>query len=136
MNHEWISTPMSDPAERLNLNDSLPAAKWARAKRREQALAWREGAHWMILATPLKKRPKPTGKVTVTVLFGTSRPNQRRDPSNWVLTAKHIVDGLTDAGLWPDDDKHHVYVAEPEFTNTIRDRHFAVKLSWEGPDAE
>ncbi len=136
MTREWVSQPMPDPAARLNLNDSMPATKWARAKRRDEAQAWREGAHWMILATPPKRRPKPTGRVTVTVLFGTARPNQRRDPSNWGPTAKHIVDGLTDAGLWPDDDKHHVYVAEPEFTNTIRDRFYAVKLSWEDTDAQ
>ena len=43
--------------------------------------------------------------ITVTI----SWPDRiRRDPANYTLTAKPIVDGLVDAGLLPDDDHEHV----------------------------
>ena len=38
----------------------------------------------------------------------------RRDLSNYVGTVvKAVVDGLVDAGVWPDDDGRHVRVVEP-----------------------
>lgn len=41
-------------------------------------------------------------------------PQQRkRDPSNWFGTVKPIIDGFTDARLWPDDDETHVALLEP-----------------------
>lgn len=33
---------------------------------------------------------------------------RRRDPANWAPTAKAVVDGLVDAGLFLDDDAKHV----------------------------
>lgn len=32
----------------------------------------------------------------------------RRDPHNWVPTAKAVLDGMVDAGVFPDDDHKHV----------------------------
>ena len=37
-----------------------------------------------------------------------TRQNRTRDITNWMPTAKACVDGLTDAGLWLDDDDAHV----------------------------
>jgi hypothetical protein len=34
--------------------------------------------------------------------------NRRRDPGNWAPTAKAIVDGMVDAGLFPDDNAKYV----------------------------
>jgi hypothetical protein len=39
--------------------------------------------------------------------------NRRRDPHNWFPTIKPIVDGLVDAGLWPDDTPEWVRCTEP-----------------------
>jgi crossover junction endodeoxyribonuclease RusA len=33
---------------------------------------------------------------------------RKRDPNNWADTAKAVVDGLVDAGLFPDDDPRYV----------------------------
>ena len=42
--------------------------------------------------------------------------NGRRDMSNYVSTVvKSVVDGLVDAGVWPDDNFRHVRVIEPSF---------------------
>lgn len=37
----------------------------------------------------------------------------RRDPHNYFATVKPIVDGLVDAGAWPDDTPAHVTTVEP-----------------------
>lgn len=34
--------------------------------------------------------------------------NRRRDPANWNLTAKPVIDGLVDAGIFPDDTPRYV----------------------------
>lgn len=39
--------------------------------------------------------------------------SRRRDPHNYHPTIKAIIDGLVDAGLWPDDTPQWVSVAEP-----------------------
>lgn len=41
--------------------------------------------------------------------------NRRRDPHNYYPTIKSIVDGLTDANLWPDDTSKYVETREPVF---------------------
>ena len=40
---------------------------------------------------------------------------RRRDPHNYYPTIKAIVDGLVDAGLWPDDTPEYVSTTEPTF---------------------
>lgn len=37
----------------------------------------------------------------------------RRDPHNFFVTVKHVVDGLVDAGVWPDDTPDWVTTTEP-----------------------
>jgi len=43
------------------------------------------------------------------------RDARRRDPHNLYPTIKAIVDGLTDAGCWPDDTPEYVTTHEPTF---------------------
>lgn len=38
---------------------------------------------------------------------------RRRDPHNYFPTVKPVVDGLIDAGLWPDDTPEWVTTTEP-----------------------
>jgi Holliday junction resolvase RusA-like endonuclease len=86
----------------LSLNDRLHWSKRASITRH-----WRSAAHWAAIRTgPM------AGPCLVNVTF-VVKVNRRRDPSNLIATVKAIVDGLTDAGLWPDDDSSHVSVAEP-----------------------
>lgn len=46
------------------------------------------------------------------------RDKRRRDPHNYYPTIKAIVDGLVDAGLWPDDTPDFVSTREPSFAVT------------------
>lgn len=41
--------------------------------------------------------------------------SRSRDPHNWYPTVKPIIDGLVDAGLWPDDNADLVSTTEPTF---------------------
>lgn len=47
------------------------------------------------------------GKVHVTA-YVQYPTNQRADPGNAIPTVKPLLDGLTDAGLWADDDSTHL----------------------------
>lgn len=44
------------------------------------------------------------------------RDSRRRDPHNYSSTClKAVIDGLVQAGLWPDDNPDHVTTREPAF---------------------
>lgn len=108
-----ISFPL--PARPWSVNERLHWSKAAaltsawRHATHAHALSWRNknGAAW----DAHQGRP---GLVCVMIPF---RDNRRRDPHNYSATVvKAIVDGLVDAGLWPDDTADWVTVADPTFT--------------------
>lgn len=81
------------PRDMLNANDRL---HWARKARRTAEL--RTAAAWSAKnLTPVDR------KQHVVVTFHFTNRN-RRDVSNWSPTAKAILDGITDAGVWADDN--------------------------------
>jgi crossover junction endodeoxyribonuclease RusA len=98
-------TTITVPAasQRLSLNDR----RHYRAAAKLTA-EWRRNAHTAANIARLE----PHGPSLVQVVFPV-RTNARRDPSNLMPTVKAIVDGLTDAGTWPDDDSRHVAILEP-----------------------
>jgi crossover junction endodeoxyribonuclease RusA len=76
--------------------------------------AWRQAAGWAAIAAlggRADGRALPPAEVIVILPV---RGDIRRDPHNWMPTAKAIVDGLVDAGCWPDDTPDWVSVGEPE----------------------
>lgn len=119
------------PAALMNMNDPLPSTKWARSKRREQGRLWRNAAWAAVCAKP---RPKVAAKATLTVEFGTDRPNQRRDPHNFMPTVKHLIDGIVDAGVLIDDSHRQLATTEPIFTAALPPRTFRMTLRWEEAD--
>lgn len=124
--------PHRDPATRLNMNDSTPATIGARRQRKAQQRAWRE-AGWAYGSNLRGRSAAERGlPCRVQLTLGTDRPNQRRDPSNWISTAKHLVDGLTDTRrYWPDDDSRYVTILEPIFTDRIPKNTWMLTLTWE-----
>ena len=88
-----------------------------RAHSRDVA-AWRAASQfaargWIFAysAGRLARKPFPPAIVATTFDVPDKR---RRDPHNYYPTVKAIVDGLVDAGLWPDDTPEWVTTAEPE----------------------
>lgn len=99
-----------DPPEApLSMNDRL---HWA--KRSRLTAAWRDTTAWEAMrAIPPADRPLPRCEVAVTIPFGR---RAQRDPHNYFATVKPIVDGLVDAGLWPNDTPKWVRTVEPTLT--------------------
>lgn len=98
------------PDKRLSLNDR---EHWAVKARK--AKAWRSCAHLHAITTlgaPLCARSRPRSFVEVTFPV---KQNRRRDPHNAIATVKPIIDGLVDAGVWPDDTDEYVIVLDPKF---------------------
>ena len=93
------------PDQLLNLNDRLHWAKKAGIVK-----TWRYAV--ALHARAQAPGPKPPAVVRVTL---PCRLNRKRDAHNWVATVKPCIDGLVDAGWWPDDDAAWVAVVDPTF---------------------
>lgn len=76
---------------------------------------WREAAHigaYVSLGAGRCIKGLPPCQVRVCFPVKTAH---KRDASNMAPTIKAIIDGLTDAGLWPDDNTDWVEVMDPTF---------------------
>lgn len=118
------------PAEFLNSNDR-------RHHMAQAALVklWRQDAWARYNALPNPK-PKPTSLATASLAIGTNKPDKRRDPMNWWPTFKALIDGLTDAHVWPDDDSTRVLIVQPRFVPEVvlPDGHYRLSVTWETDD--
>jgi crossover junction endodeoxyribonuclease RusA len=94
--HYRLTVPATMPW--LTANQRL--GWWARAR---LTARWRQEAAW--LARSAKLPALESAYVVVELRFPVLR---RRDPGNWSPTAKAIVDGLVDAGVFVDDDAGRV----------------------------
>jgi crossover junction endodeoxyribonuclease RusA len=99
-----VTVEFPPPAPLLNMNDRL---HWSVARKR--ARAWRTAA---LVYTRDQMGGARLGASMVTVELPVLG-NRRRDPHNLFPTVKPIVDGLVDAGLWPDDTPEWVTTTEP-----------------------
>jgi hypothetical protein len=89
------------PAEFLNANRDK-SLHWA--PKADRVRAWRAAAAREAILTGL---PKGLPRVQIDAYLIKPRAN-RFDPANWAPTAKACVDGMVDAGVTEDDDRHHV----------------------------
>jgi crossover junction endodeoxyribonuclease RusA len=117
---------------------SMPALPWLTANqrgswRRSHRLVrdWRNLAAWSARSAHIPALER--AYVLVELRFCTSR---RRDPGNWSPTAKAIVDGLVDAGVFVDDDAGRVVGPDLRLGPTCSVTPFGlvvVRLSWPPP---
>ena len=103
-----IEFPM--PAPLMSMNDRQ---HWR--PQRIRAKAWRTASHLYSLGKG------PFGPSLIEVVLPVP-DKRRRDPHNYAPTLKHIVDGLVDAGLWPDDTPEFVRTLEPTLAVCPRTR--------------
>lgn len=70
---------------------------------------WRQAGRVAVAAARLRGDlpSEPLDLVHVTAYIRW-RDRRRRDPANWYPSVKALIDGFTDAGVWPDDDSGHV----------------------------
>lgn len=124
----------SPPADYLNINKNGRMHPKALAR---LVKVWRQLGWARYNQLPRREQRKTVGVARVALVIGTRQPGKKRDPMNWYPTIKAFADGLTDAGLWPDDDSRHVTIVEPQFVSTavLPDKYYRFIISWEEPDA-
>ena len=90
---------------RMSMNDRYATIKIGRKEIQPEKIKrtkfWRARGHRAASNIP----PVEWGRVTVFYRFPT---NHRREVANLQPTSKAIVDGLIDAGVFPDDNDNHV----------------------------
>lgn len=99
------------PTEWLTANGRY---HWADKQKRTKALRMRGKIASVNLTRELRREyghrvrlPLCKARVRVVATLHT-RTNTRMDPANSYPTVKALVDGMTDARLWPDDDSEHL----------------------------
>lgn len=105
-----LSFTFPAPSKRLSSNDRL---HWRR--KAEYTATWRHAGFLYAKQTVAALRDYTPEPSNVLVTFEVSDPSRRRDPMNAWPTVKAALDGMVDAGLWPDDDARWVTVVQPEF---------------------
>jgi hypothetical protein len=91
--------------------------------------AWRF-ATWAAACNALGKDASRRARGPSIVSIELPVPDRRRrDPHNYFSTVKPIVDGLVDAGVWPDDTPEWVTTVEPTFRITKSDQTITVRIS-------
>jgi hypothetical protein len=101
-----VTITFPEPAERLMSNDRL---HWS--KRALRTRIWRTTAQYKAMGQ--LGQQCNVGPCYVRVTFPVT-VNRRRDSDGPAPTVKAIVDGLVDAGCWPDDT--------PEWVETLGSR--------------
>lgn len=97
MKFEFILSNTKKQKEMLNANDRLYFRNKAKLTKSLRYLGEIEGLKGK---TTTYTKSRPCGLV-VTIFSPTKR---RMDPPNFYPTVKALVDGLTDAGVWTDDN--------------------------------
>jgi hypothetical protein len=101
------------PGRLLNVNQRVHWSVRSRVTRQ-----WRTSAHQvaLMLGTP-RQRVHGVSWVRLIIPVPT---RARRDPGNLYLLTKASVDGLVDAGVWPDDTHAFVETLEPRLIHIPR----------------
>ena len=103
-----IEFPM--PCKPLTMNQRMHWAQKAKATK-----AWREASYIAAWKFDGSWRPPQLPRSIVQLDIPVRSTKVRRDPHNWYPTVKAVIDGLVDAGLWPDDNSDYVATTEPKF---------------------
>ena len=109
----------ADPILRLWF--TAPDERYTMNKRYHWAVRARLTKVWRTAGMVAARNAKLEGGINdhlrpclVRVTFGVP-DRRRRDPHNTAPTVKAIVDGMVDAGLWPDDTPDQVAIVDPVF---------------------
>lgn len=105
-----IAFTILTPGPYLNANDREHWAPRARKVRTWRSAAAVEAYRYTLAGGLGRTRTWP-----MDVHFRFDVPDKRRrDPANYAPTCKALIDGMTDAGWWPDDTPEYVRTHEPE----------------------
>ncbi len=106
-----IVVSFPQPCKPLTMNQRM---HWA--QKAKMTASWRQAG---LYATGFGQRMngvvRELPRSVVQLVLPVRSVKIRRDPHNWYPTVKAVVDGLVDAGLWPDDTPEYVMTIEPAF---------------------
>lgn len=137
---DYLILPLlGGPPRRYRLEIDRIGKKWLTANQRIHHMAkartsrqWRDTAAWRAFQD-LRGVRVERARVVCELRFDKTR---RRDPGNWAPTAKAVLDGLVDAGVFPDDDETHVTGPDmrigPSQPNEVLIMHIFVEEEWRG----
>lgn len=103
MDEPVLKIVLDQPEDWMNENE-MRRKHWSR--RSYLADYWRSIALVKTRQAWKRKPPLEMVRIVITYYWPDSR---RRDPNNWQMTSKAIVDGMVDAGLVPDDNMQFVW---------------------------
>ncbi len=90
----------------------------------------RELGETTALDAGIKERFSPNNPCTVTITV--YAPTKRRmDAPNWYPTVKALLDGITDAGLWTDDNNDVIKVVSFKYGGLSGDKQYRLKIEIE-----
>lgn len=92
------------------LTFTIPADLWLSANDRMHWAPKSTRTKWLRTlgrANANTQQIPPRGTTHVAAFIGYLR-NGKADPANAAPTVKALIDGMVDAGVWPDDDSTHV----------------------------
>ncbi len=107
----------TQPARLVSMNDRDHWRAKAKLTKAWRAAALRAVDHLHPGASPSNLSGQRLGPSTVSIELPV-RDRRRRDPHNYYPTVKAIVDGLVDAGVWPDDTPEWITTTEPTLTTS------------------
>ena len=102
------------------LTFTIPPDLWLSANQRMHWAPKAKRTKWLRVlgrANANTQQIPPLGPCHVAAFIGYPS-NRKADPANAAPTVKALIDGLVDAGVWPDDDSTHVigptYLRDPK----------------------
>jgi crossover junction endodeoxyribonuclease RusA len=111
MSDPLMTVEIVPPAARMSMNDRHHWRTRHRLTRAWRSAGWAAALEQLGRGPAQRRRPP----CMVRVEFPVRDPRRRRDPHNTAPTVKAIIDGLVDAGVWPDDNDQWVIVLDPRF---------------------
>jgi hypothetical protein len=117
----WASSRRSNAAFLVAFK--APAKVWSTNQRVHWSVRARLTESWRSAARDAGRYlgQPPPGRWLVRVELQFPRRSAKRDPHNFTGTVcKAVIDGLTDAGYWPDDTSEWVITADPYLAGGAR----------------
>lgn len=115
-------------SQMLNANDRLHHQKKAKVTKFLRQLAKYEGKNILYDYFGL---PFSEGKPCVVRVIVFAPTNRRYDPPNWSPTTKALLDGLTDAKIWTDDNYNVIKRTSFEHGGKSGDKDYRIVLEIE-----
>lgn len=115
---EWV-VALPPGFKLMNLNDRMHWRTRHRITKETREMA----------ATLARSAKVPKLETAHIVVVLHPHDKRRRDPHNWAPSAKAAIDGITDAGVLPDDDSKHLLSLRFEIGDPVKHNQLALRIT-------